>query len=390
VPGGCIDGTRLAIWSDVRDVVSSNRQQMLVLVVDDDASVLRALGRTLRRRGYDVATASSVAAAREQLDGLDVDIVLSDIGLGDGSGHDVASAARLRHPDLPVLFFSGTPALVSGELGRCLTKPLDEADLLDAIASARPRPADDLLGPAPMAELDDALATAHLAVQPVVRWSAGAAVGHELLLRSSHARLGRPERLLAAAAEHGRLLELSRTVRAQAADRIAGLPDGDVYLNLHPAELDDETLFDARAPLAAHAGRVVLDLSERATWDRFGVEQRVARLRSLGFRIALDDISDGGGGLGLLAVLRPDALKIDGALIHGVRRDPVRRAVVRGLFALGARMGALTIAEGVESEDDLLGVVEAGGDHVAGFLFGRPSATTAPLELAELQRRLAR
>jgi EAL domain-containing protein (putative c-di-GMP-specific phosphodiesterase class I) len=389
VPGGCIGGTSLAIWSGVRDVVSSNRQQMLVLVVDDDASVLRALGRTLRRRGYDVATASSVASAREQLEGLDVDIVLSDIGLGDGSGHDVASAARLRHPDLPVLFFSGTPALVGGELGRCLTKPLDEADLLDAIASARPRSA-DVLGPAPMSELDDALATAHLAVQPVVRWSAGSAVGHELLLRSSHARLGRPERLLAAAAEHGRLVELSRAVRAQAADRIASLPAGDVYLNLHPAELDDETLFDPKAPLAAHAARVVLDLSERATWDRFGIEQRVARLRSLGFRIALDDISDGGSGLGLFAVLRPDALKIDGALIHGVRRDPVRRAVVRGLFALGARMGALTIAEGVESEDDLLGVVEAGGDHVAGFLFGRPSATTAPLELADLQRRLAR
>jgi EAL domain-containing protein (putative c-di-GMP-specific phosphodiesterase class I) len=372
----------------VRDVLSSSRQQMLVLVVDDDASVLRALGRTLRRRGYDVATASSVAAAREQLDGLDVDIVLSDIGLGDGSGHDVASAARLRHPDLPVLFFSGTPALIAGERVRCLTKPLDEADLLDAIASARPRRDDD--GPSSMSDLDDALATAHLAVQPVIAWSHGAAIGHELLLRSSHARLGRPERLLAAAAEQGRFLELSRAVRTQAADAVAALPAGDVYLNLHPIELDDETLFDPKSPLAAHAARVVLDLSERATWDRFGVEQRIARLRSLGYRIALDDISDGGGGLGLFAVLRPDVLKIDGALVHGVRRDPVRRAVVRGLFAVGARMGALTMAEGVETEDDLLGVVEAGGDAMSGFLFGRPSAAGAPLELAELQRRLAR
>jgi EAL domain-containing protein (putative c-di-GMP-specific phosphodiesterase class I) len=364
--------------------------QLLVLLVDDDASVLRALGRTLRRRGYDVATASSVAGAREHLDSLDVDIVLADFALRDGNGLDVVDAARGRDPDLPVLLIAGNPVMIpTSPLRapvRCLTKPIDEADLLDALASVRRRERatiSDLAG-----RLDSALGGLYLAFQPIVRWSEQRAIAHEVLVRSRDPMLGRPERLIAAATMRGRVDEIGRDVRRRVAahlDQVGGR-DGDLFVNLHPIELADPDLSDPEAPLARHARRIVFDISERATLDRNDAAQRLAVLRELGYRIALDDIGDSGG-LALLAVLRPEVLKIDSVLIRGVRADAVRRATVQGLFDLGARLGAMTIAEGVETEDDLAGVIGAGGDLMTGFVFGRPGAEPPAVELATLKKR---
>jgi EAL domain-containing protein (putative c-di-GMP-specific phosphodiesterase class I) len=267
----------------------------------------------------------------------------------------------------------------------CLHHPFEEADLLDAIASVRRRDADPLV--AESAAFADAARCLYVAVQPVISWSQQEVVSCELPLRSQHRLLGRPERLRAAAVRHGRIHEPGRGVRAELATCIDDLPSGDVYVNLHPAELEDDALLDPEAPLSRHARRVILDVSAQAGLDRVGAGARVARLRELGFRIALDDVSESSG-LGLLAILRPEVLKIDGSLIHGIRRDPLRRALVRGLVDLGARLGATIIAEGVETEDDLTGAVECGADQCSGFLFGRPASRLPALDLRAIRHRM--
>jgi EAL domain-containing protein (putative c-di-GMP-specific phosphodiesterase class I) len=370
----------------VQEGLYPTRAQVLVLLTTADAATQGSLVRTLRRRGHDVVTAATVASAREQLERLDVDVVLADFALADGSGLDVLAAAHDRDPELPVLFLAARATTTSNLPVRTLTKPVEEADLLDAIASVRRD--DDAAAETPADALADAFAGMYVALQPVVSWSRQEAVSCEVLLRSRHRRLGRPERLLAAAAQQRRISDLGRAARAMAAACIDELPHGDIFVNLHPAELDDDELRDPTSPLARRAGRVILDLSAKAVLDRASAERRIEPLRELGFRIALDDIDDTCG-LGTLAVVRPDVLKIDGSLVHGIRRDPLRRAVVRGVLDLGQRLGASTIAEGVETEDDLAGVVDAGGDLVSGFLFGRPAPRLPVIDLPALRHRLA-
>ena len=100
--------------------------------------------------------------------------------------------------------------------------------------------------------------------------------------------LPHPGAILDAAERLGRVHELGRTIRARAIHPKSPLADGAVlFLNLHPSDLQDDDLFLPDGALAAMAGRVVLEITERASLDGIrDVRARVASLRKLGFRIA--------------------------------------------------------------------------------------------------------
>ena len=366
--------------------------QYQVLVVDDDASILRTLGRMLRRRGYEVCTASGVVSAREHLDSNEVDLVITDVGLRDGSGLDVLAAVARRRPDLPVVLFSGAlappPGVTAPDGGpvRYLCKPIDEADLLDAIASVRLQNGRDTRESLGDAGFSAALRELCVVFQPAVSCAGRRVVAHEALIRSRAPSLGRPGRLLSAARHLSRTQELGRAIRAAIAARIDEIPDGDIHVNLDPAELADTTLYAADAPLARHADRILFDVRETATLDRLETVQRMSALRDRGYRISLDNLADGPAALSTLAILRPDLIKIDGALVRGIGRDGLRRTVVHAFLDLGRRLGVPTVAAGVETQEDLRAVLELGGDLVQGYVFGQPKPQVGPVDLAPLDR----
>ena len=375
-----------------------------VLVIDNEPSVLALLQRVLERGGYDPIAADSLATARVALDKGGLDAVLTDLRLGDGTGLDVLDAVRRTDPTLPVMFLTGATdvdsavrALEGGAL-RYLTKPVRPSELVEAVRAAcqlrdraklRQRTGEY---PSMREEaeegrrLDAAIAALFMVYQPIVSWSRKRVVAYEALMRSRHPELGRPDRLLAAAERLGRMPDLGRAVRAAVAERIAILPPGpDVYVNLNSAELTDEELFSPEAPLARHARRVVLEITERSTLDGISdLTQRLARLRALGYRIAVDDLGAGYASLSLLAQTQPEVIKIDMSLVHGVRRDPTRQMVIRSLTHLGAQLGVVTIAEGVETAEDLVSVIQAGGDVVQGYFFARPAPEMAQVDFAAI------
>ena len=112
-----------------------------VLLVDDQQTIVRILERVLRRRGYEVVTAMSVADAVRAISGATdpFDLLLSDVMLPDGDGTSVADAARSQWPDLPVLFMSGysadhvPQAEVTSEHIAFIQKPFTPPKLVAAI-----------------------------------------------------------------------------------------------------------------------------------------------------------------------------------------------------------------------------------------------------------------
>jgi EAL domain-containing protein (putative c-di-GMP-specific phosphodiesterase class I) len=96
-------------------------------------------------------------------------------------------------------------------------------------------------------------------------------------------------------------------------------------------------------------------------------------LRSLGFRIAVDDLGAGYAGLASFAVLDPDIVKVDMNLIRGIETNAVKRRLVSSVAALCREMEMLLVAEGVETaiERDILS--DMGCDFFQGFLFARPA-----------------
>ena len=98
----------------------------------------------------------------------------------------------------------------------------------------------------------------------------------------------------------------------------------------------------------------------------------ISRLKRLGCRFALDDFGSGLSSFGYLRNLQVDYLKIDGAFIRDIHRNPIDYAMVQSINAIGHVMGLETIAEFVESQAIVDALAELGVDHVQGYHVGRP------------------
>jgi EAL domain-containing protein (putative c-di-GMP-specific phosphodiesterase class I) len=221
--------------------------------------------------------------------------------------------------------------------------------------------------------LSRALRSLSLFYQPIVRWSDRSVVAHEALVRSAEPELERPGALFQLARELGREREVGRAIRAVLAADLDNL-QGEVFTNLDAGDLYEADLYDARGPLAAHADRLVLEITERASLEEVSdIRARVAKLRELGFRVAVDDLGAGYAGLTSLAVLEPEVVKLDMSLIRRVDVEPTRRHVIRSLARLCGKLRCLVVAEGVETARERDALLSLGCDVQQGFLFAAPA-----------------
>ena len=128
--------------------------------------------------------------------------------------------------------------------------------------------------------------------------------------------------------------------------------------------------------------QVVLEITERTDARKELLIPEAARLRSLGFNLALDDVGAGNAGLEMLRALPVDFIKIDRAVVANAVADRSARAVMLAIMAFARESGSFVIAEGIETEAMLElardpepeGEVRPAGAHGAqGFLLGRPA-----------------
>jgi EAL domain-containing protein (putative c-di-GMP-specific phosphodiesterase class I)/CheY-like chemotaxis protein len=367
-----------------------------VLVVEPDEASRRLVVEMLEGCGLDLAEAGRGDEAVDELQRGGTDAVLACIQLPDISGLDLLRQARERDGDLPVVLMTGDPALESAiravELGATnyLIKPLDlevlgqvirRAVRLGQLARAK-REALSLLG-APLrpsermameAALGRALNTLWPAFQPIVSWPDGRVVAYEALLRTGEPTYRSPPDVISAAERIGRVHDVGRRMRKRVAEAAATLPAGPMlFVNLDPRDLMDDELASSDAPLTAFADRVVLEITERASLHGLvGVHDRVRRLRSLGFRIAVDDLGAGYSGLSSLVQMEPEFVKIDVSLVRGIDIDGARQHVVRSLHELCSDMGMGVVCEGVESAAERDTLADIGCVLLQGYWFARP------------------
>ncbi len=368
-----------------------------VLLVDDDELDLQLGRRALVRGGYNVETACDGQAALELSDKRPFDVIVSDINMPGIDGLRLLRALRARACDVPVILQTGAPdietAIKAVEDGAVLylRKPVLPNALVAAVAQATARQRVDNLERATRSMLvrqgveltdlnsldevfDRALSKLTMAYQPIVSWMKRRVVAYEALVRSSNATLPHPGALLAAAECLGRVHDLGRAVRRRVHDDLCRRnPMAQVFVNLHPDDLDDPQLYDASAPLTAFADMVVLEVTERASLEgKATIRDRLGRLRRLGYEIALDDLGAGYAGLSSFALLRPDVLKIDMSLVQGIERDPTKQRIVRSMLELVAGTDQRVIVEGVETAAERDALASLGADLMQGFLFARP------------------
>jgi len=373
--------------------VSSSR----VLVVDDNARLVRALARILLDAGHQVDTASDGTEALEKIRAKSFDAVVSDIKMPNMTGVEFLRAVREFDLDVPVILMTGAPELETAaaavEYGafRYLSKPVETSELeatvrravlLHGLAHLK-RQALDALGKEGMrlsdkasleSHYDRALARLWVAYQPIFSLAGGRMFAYEALVRSDEPSLANPAALLDTAGRLDRIHDIGRAVRHCVGERIPKMPaDALVFVNMHPQDLLDDDLLDDGALLSRFARRVILEVTERASLDAVtDLNDRIARIRRMGYRLAVDDLGAGYAGLSSLARLEPEFMKLDMSLIRDVHLKPLKRHLVQSMAHLARELGIWAVAEGVERSEELETLAALGLDLVQGYHVGRP------------------
>jgi len=224
-------------------------------------------------------------------------------------------------------------------------------------------------------KLNRCLATIAMHFQPIVYASTRARFGYEALVRSSDKSLPHPGAILDAAERLERLPALGRTIRAQTAKVIAEAPPqrGLIFVNLHLLDLHDKQLLSPFAPLSKVAHRVVLEITERTSLEgQADLRYRVAELRELGFRIAIDDLGGGHARMNTFSPLDTDFVKLDMSLVRDIEKYPMKQRLIRSITDLCRQQGTKVIGEGVETDAEARVLLDLGCDLLQGYAIARP------------------
>ncbi|MDQ3990877.1 MAG: EAL domain-containing protein [Actinomycetota bacterium] len=219
--------------------------------------------------------------------------------------------------------------------------------------------------------------------QPIVELASGRVVGYEALARGpAGSSLERPDLLFEAARREGRLGELDWACRSAAViGAIEGrfAPSLTLFVNVEPDALAVPTPPSALplVDIAVRQLRIVVEVTERAIANQPAeLLTALARIRQLGWGVAVDDVGTDARSLAIMPFLRPDVVKLDLRLVRN-RPDPDIAATVNAVNAHAERTGAVVLAEGIETEEHLDTALAIGATMGQGWRFGYPGPLPA-------------
>ncbi|TFL19694.1 EAL domain-containing protein [Jannaschia formosa] len=215
-----------------------------------------------------------------------------------------------------------------------------------------------------------------MAFQPIVDLSEGTVFAQEALVRGTD---GASAKEVLDAIDASSLYAFDQQCRVTAIALAARLdPAMTVSINFMPnAVYKPETCIERTLWAADQFGfptdRIIFELTEHEQVSNLPKLRRIVEVyRERGFRTAIDDFGAGFAGLGLLAELQPDLIKLDRHLVTGLDRDLTRRAIVAGICGTCRDLGITVIGEGVERAEESDALLELGVTLQQGYLFARP------------------
>ncbi len=214
----------------------------------------------------------------------------------------------------------------------------------------------------------------------------GRIVGAEALLRWRHPERGMvlPEEFIGIAEETGLMLDLGDWVLYQVCRQLwqwnqesPDLDYGRISVNISTSQFH-QPAFEAKVINAAvvaevDPSRLCLEVTENLLARNLDDSiTKMQKLQAHGFRFSIDDFGTGRSSLFGLKQLPMDSLKIDHSFVGGIHDDEGHTAIVESTLAMCSRMGFMTVAEGVETEEQLAFLAAGRCDYYQGFLFSEP------------------
>jgi diguanylate cyclase (GGDEF)-like protein len=225
--------------------------------------------------------------------------------------------------------------------------------------------------------------TMNCVFQPIVELERGAVVGYEALARFNPDRGTGPAEWFDLARSCG----LGPELQALGVTRALGVPGRPVgawlSVNVDPGAFGSESV---QAAFSGDLRGIVIEITEQELpSDDQLLQSQLAELRTRGARIALDDAGAGYAGLSHVVRVRPDLIKLDRSLVADVHHDDVRFALIEAFVSFARRTGAEVCAEGIETEEQLVALIEAQVMLGQGYGLARPAPpwVAVPPEVVE-------
>jgi len=238
-----------------------------------------------------------------------------------------------------------------------------------------------------------------LEYQPVVKLRTGQMRSLESLVRWHHPQEGpiSPARFIPVAEQAGLIVALGEHVLGLAVRQLrtwsdAKIPLVPVAVNVSPLQLEQSDFPAKVSSLTREAGVdprwLRFEITESAMMNETGpLVSALKALRKLGSRILIDDFGTGYSSLSYLNRLPVDVLKIDKAFVRDLGQDVARLPIINAVIDMAKQLRLRTIAEGIETPEQAVLLLQLGCDYGQGFLYSKPvSAAACGALLNELRR----
>jgi predicted signal transduction protein with EAL and GGDEF domain len=219
-----------------------------------------------------------------------------------------------------------------------------------------------------------------LVYQPQFNLRQNKVTGFEALLRWQNSARGAvsPLEFIPVAEDIGIITSIGEWVLRTACLEAATWPGlHAVSVNVSALQFKNSNLFATVMSALGESGldpwRLELEITESVMLDSGGAAfLTLQRLREMGVRVALDDFGTGYSSMGYLQSFPFDRIKIDQSFVRGTSNGTVGRAIVRAIASIGQSLGTATVAEGVETEEQMARITSDGCTDVQGYLISRP------------------
>ncbi len=369
----------------------SSKYQATVLIVESEASLAQSLYALLTAAGYNVILAFFGQDAIEKAK-APVDLILLDLMLSDMEGLQLCHYFKRSEVtrEVPIMVLSGNgqdERLQCMRLGAndFLDKPFDGQDLLthvevlmhgrngvEANISRRMERLREL-----KIILENNLVEPHF--QPIYLLEPWGLLGVEVLSRPQTGNLLKdPQLLFEAAQEFGFYFNLEMMVWKKALEIFsASGQEHRLFLNCSPHLVEHDHFMQVQELFnqsVVESSNIFLELTERsAISEHKTFYDRLKQYRNSGFKIAVDDVGSGYSSLESIIATRPEVVKIDRHIVHGLVEDPYKSSIVKFIVSFCREHDIICVAEGVETKNELLVLKKLGVQACQGYYFCRPT-----------------
>ncbi len=217
--------------------------------------------------------------------------------------------------------------------------------------------------------------------QPIFNFHNGEIIGYEALSRGPiDSNLFSPLDLLEAAKAYNKIFELEMVFRKKAIESAKDIKkDKMLFFNVEPDIINDKHFEKGQTSELLNKHNldldIVFEITERTAIEDYDKYKKVIEnYKKQGYRIAIDDVGSGYSGLQRINMTKPQFIKIDMEIIRDIHIDSFKQSLIKAIVTFSTATGIKTIAEGIETKEELKTLIKLGVYAGQGFFLSRPSS----------------